>query len=83
MHIVHLALATDSITSVLLDLTDPGIIDGASRDARLKPFVAELPRVVRVLPPLDNKTNQSFLCHIKCLQTRFSKQMVWFFNLAN
>lgn len=35
MHIVHLALATDSISSVLLDLTDPGIIDGGTRDARL------------------------------------------------
>lgn len=35
MHIVHLALAMDSISSVLLDLTDPGIIAGASRDARL------------------------------------------------
>ena len=37
MHIVHLALATDSMSSVLLDLTDDdaGVIEGATRDRRL------------------------------------------------
>ena len=38
MHIVHLALAMDSMSSVLLDLTDDDacIIDGNTRDRRLQ-----------------------------------------------
>ena len=37
MHIVHLALAMDSMSSVLLDLMDDGVgvIDGSTRDRRL------------------------------------------------
>ena len=49
MHIVHLALGVDCMSSVLLDLTDDGmnLIAGTNRDQRLKHVWDSLQGVVR------------------------------------
>ena len=71
MHIVHLALAMDSISSVLLDLSDPdaAIIAGGTRDARLNHLWESYRDWCEGSSHLIKKTSSMFLRDNNCLDT--------------